>query len=301
MKRSYQVQGHTFNMKQSKDYKTATPPRVVLPTRVMHPDGSEGTHWSAQSPLEWLQELAHQMEGLNQQNSTSPVTGGSPPSLLAPKDHTPHTLLQSTLALQDETLLHEPRIWTRLTWYYERDSQSWYAFQHMACLANLVERLDDLPIAEYSAIQDHFASVMNRVLTQRERFEGETRQTLNAHYLQTIDKLKAILNSRRSFTEYMTAWLLDNWINPYPDNDNLVLMAQECKSTPQVVNNWLINARTRKWRPALVKATALHRPSQMLLEDSMRIFQGKPIRSLGLPAEVPHHIPSFDDPSVDYR
>jgi hypothetical protein len=47
------------------------------------------------------------------------------------------------------------------------------------------------------------------------------------------------------------------------------------------VSNWLINARTRKWRPAIVKATNLEdRPSSMLLEDSIRIFQGRPLRAV---------------------
>jgi hypothetical protein len=80
----------------------------------------------------------------------------------------------------------------------------------------------------------------------------------------------------------MTDWLLKNWTNPYPDDDGVVQLAGDCGVAPSVVSNWLINARTRKWRPAIVKATNLEdRPSSMLLEDSIRIFRGQPLRALG--------------------
>jgi Homeobox KN domain len=72
-----------------------------------------------------------------------------------------------------------------------------------------------------------------------------------------------------------------NWTNPYPDDEGLVHLAADCGVTATVVSNWLINARTRKWRPAIVKATNLEdRPSSMLLEDSIRIFQGRPLRAV---------------------
>ena len=86
--------------------------------------------------------------------------------------------------------------------------------------------------------------------------------------------------SKQNFTNYMTNWLRDNWTNPYPDDQNLSDMAAHCGTTVQVIGNWLINARTRKWRPAIVKATALGRPADLLLEDSIRIFDGKPVRDL---------------------
>jgi hypothetical protein len=85
---------------------------------------------------------------------------------------------------------------------------------------------------------------------------------------------------KKDFSKYMTAWLRDNWINPYPDEDGLADMAHDCGTTSTVVSNWLINARTRKWRPAIVKATDRNRPSELLLEDSIRIFDGRPLRSL---------------------
>lgn len=147
--------------------------------------------------------------------------------------------------------------------------------------------------------------------------EDETRKLLNFLYQETIAKLQSFITeyhqqpgdnlvsasgklstilptvqfpdnaskikplSKQNFTKYMTNWLRDNWTNPYPDDQNLTEMAAHCGTTVQVIGNWLINARTRKWRPAIVKATALGRPADLLLEDSIRIFDGKPVRDLG--------------------
>jgi Homeobox KN domain len=95
-------------------------------------------------------------------------------------------------------------------------------------------------------------------------------------------------SAKKDLGSYMTHWLLMNWTNPYPDDEGLVHLAAECGVTATVVSNWLINARTRKWRPAIVKATNLEdRPSSMLLEDSIRIFQGRPLRAVA--GEGPDH------------
>lgn len=93
--------------------------------------------------------------------------------------------------------------------------------------------------------------------------------------------------SKPNFAKYMTSWLRDNWTNPYPDEQGLAEMAAHCGTTVQVISNWLINARTRKWRPAIVKATGLGRPADLLLEDSVRIFDGKPVRDLNESHPVP--------------
>ncbi|MFN9979583.1 MAG: hypothetical protein ACK53Y_06710, partial [bacterium] len=53
-----------------------------------------------------------------------------------------------------------------------------------------------------------------------------------------------------------------------------------CGASKTVVNNWLINSRTRKWRPAIAKACALGRPTTLLKEDSIHIFDGKPVQEL---------------------
>jgi Homeobox KN domain len=88
-------------------------------------------------------------------------------------------------------------------------------------------------------------------------------------------------SSKKEFVSYMTAWLRDNWTNPYNDDEGLEEMAAATGSSTEVISNWLINARTRKWRPALRKALALNRPASYLLEDSLNIFDRKPVRALG--------------------
>ena len=80
---------------------------------------------------------------------------------------------------------------------------------------------------------------------------------------------------KKNFTKYMTGWLKENWTNPYPDDNELVLLSRDCGMTPREVSNWLINARTRKWRPSIVKAYKLGKSAACLKEDAIRFFEGK--------------------------
>ena len=79
--------------------------------------------------------------------------------------------------------------------------------------------------------------------------------------------------SKRDFTEFMNNWLKDNWTNPYPDDEGLAEMAAINGTSPTIVSNWLINARTRKWRPAIVKAFNAGGPADTLMEESIAIFE----------------------------
>lgn len=139
----------------------------------------------------------------------------------------------------------------------------------------------------------------------------EVRALLDTLYEETIQKLKALIadhpayqprgvikseqasqptqppiskasqhQSKQELASYMTTWLRANFTNPYPDDEGLADMAAHCSTTNQVISNWLINARTRKWRPAIIKASEMGRPSALLLEDSINIFDGKPIREI---------------------
>ena len=98
-------------------------------------------------------------------------------------------------------------------------------------------------------------------------------------YLSESSNSKKVYNKKK-FTKYMNQWMVKNWTNPYPDDEGLAFIADEHGTTPMIVSNWLINARTRKWRPAIVKAFEAGRPSELLLEDSTRIFEGKSLRKL---------------------
>ena len=46
------------------------------------------------------------------------------------------------------------------------------------------------------------------------------------------------------------------------------------------MSNWLVNNRTRRWRPALQDAFDGRRPAALLYEDSKRIYEEIPLRPL---------------------
>ena len=46
------------------------------------------------------------------------------------------------------------------------------------------------------------------------------------------------------------------------------------------ITNWLVNMRTRRWRPSISDAFDAKRPASNLLEDSMRIFRGRELRPM---------------------
>ena len=109
--------------------------------------------------------------------------------------------------------------------------------------------------------------------------QGPLRDQLTEVYLDAIRQLQScssLLTPQQDTASILTAWLRENWTNPYPDQAGLVALTHACGATSTtVVSNWLINARTRKWRPAMVQAVALRRPPEYLLEDSLRIFDGQ--------------------------
>jgi hypothetical protein len=148
----------------------------------------------------------------------------------------------------------------------------------------------------YERTRDHFAYSVGYIRT----YDPNARVNLDRLYHESIHKLIALVDlaekleaeeKRRKEWEgvsqelpcdlgdYMTNWLGENWINPYPDETVLQTLARDCGTTPTVVSNWLINARTRKWRPAIKQAFDLNRPAEFLLEDSINIFLGTPIRT----------------------
>jgi hypothetical protein len=104
---------------------------------------------------------------------------------------------------------------------------------------------------------------------------------------------------RHIFCTYLTEWLCQsrNWANPYPDETVLQQMAihfihlgcipgiihgREVTEADAIekINNWLVNTRTRQWRPAVEEAFDAKRPAMLLMEDSMRIFREKELRPL---------------------
>ena len=85
--------------------------------------------------------------------------------------------------------------------------------------------------------------------------------------------------AKKDMAQYMMNWLRENFTNPYPDDEVAAQLAKDCGTTTEVIRNWLINARVRKWKPAIMKAFDANRPSKFLLEDSIKIFDGGSIES----------------------
>ena len=84
--------------------------------------------------------------------------------------------------------------------------------------------------------------------------------------------------SKKDFAYLMNGWLRENWSNPYPDDKGITYLAHNSGTTPTVVSNWIINAQTRKWWPAIVKAYESGQPSDLLEENAINIFDGQELR-----------------------
>ena len=112
---------------------------------------------------------------------------------------------------------------------------------------------------------------------------AESNTSKKASNSNSMRRKKKDTSNKKDFTEFMNNWLRENWTNPYPDDDGLNQIAASCGTSSAVVSNWLINARTRKWRPAIVKAYGGGRPAELLKEDAINIFDGKPVRTLSDP------------------
>jgi Homeobox KN domain len=187
-------------------------------------------------------------------------------------------------------------------------SQPMLLIQSLQCLALEFESTGTMSRFvhnSYVRIRDHFCAEFGRITAPAGR-HTKSAALLFTLYNDTKLKMEALVQMARSeatpssknsevssssleasactfekkdfFVDFMTTWLRENWTNPYPDDDGLLEMAATLNSTPAVVGNWLINARTRKWRPSLVKAFEMERPPELLLEDSLNLFDGKPLR-----------------------
>jgi len=195
-----------------------------------------------------------------------------------------------------------------LSFLLANDEYASDAVKHLQFLAYTVESMPQYALVggSYQRIRDHVAassswihaSYSGRLSAQS---TSEKMSLLHNLYAETIQQMTSLVEMtrmlgpmekedaepeikpelpNREFAEYMTMWLKKHWTNPYPDDAGLEMMANDCGKTITVVSNWLINARTRKWRPSIVKAFELKRPANLLLEDSINLFDGEPLRDL---------------------
>ncbi|KAG8185754.1 hypothetical protein JTE90_000737 [Oedothorax gibbosus] len=64
-------------------------------------------------------------------------------------------------------------------------------------------------------------------------------------YQQNVPKRATRCCLPKQATEILKAWLLKNFIDPYPSEEEKLKLAEETKLKLEQVNNWLINARRR--------------------------------------------------------
>jgi hypothetical protein len=276
---------------------------AILPTKAyfnddgtLNADPQMRTMWTAQPVLQWLESLASASEGCGSEPVIIDGTRLSDPTPLPSTNNSGYDFsspIPFNLAYNNK-----PKHWD-LTYIQHHDPNSWTSVRQIEAMACLVEEKRNLATS-YHAIQTLLKYLFGRIMEQPSRSVDERQFLLNALYQDTISKLSKLIENdgktqltpdvpklistqqnqkKKDFSDIMTGWLLDNWTNPYPDDDGLAGLAAETDTTPTIVGNWLINARTRKWRPAIIKATQnLDRPASLLLEDSINIFVGNPLR-----------------------
>lgn len=202
-----------------------------------------------------------------------------------------------------------------LSFLVDKDEHAAEPVKHLQFLVHTVESMPHYALVggSYQRIRDHVAasaswihaSYSGQLTAQSASEKMSLLQNLYAETIQQMESLYEMTRmlgptetadvepdeqpsepeykhemSSREFADYMTNWMIMHWTNPYPDDAALEMMSDECGKTVTVVSNWLINARTRKWRPSIVKAFELKRPANLLLEDSINLFEGKPLRDL---------------------
>lgn len=274
--------------------------KLVLPSKVYHDqDGIRAypqapIFWSAQSVHEWIESFATATE-------KAEIEAGEyrdPLSVYGVELGKHHSFQNSMegqnqpqrLASIPEDVPTDSLRWD-LSYFGRVDPASTVRLGRIAQYASYIEshaafhRLH----TEYELIQNHLHYIFGQIMHQYYATPiDQMRSLLDTLYDNILQKLQRLadkakafpVNGKQDLSSYMTHWLQENWTNPYPDDNGLVQMAADCNTTTTIVSNWLINARTRKWRPAIIKATQLNRPAEMLLEDSINIFEGKPVRDL---------------------
>lgn len=235
--------------------------------------------------------------------------------------------IDSEIVIKHDDLL-SPSTWDVAIAYTSESLLPCDTLDKLQLLASRVEALSvfDLISTSYKRIRGHYGQSSESISYNSSIDIEMKRELLNNLYLNTVQKLEALLsmarniemekittsgvtypiktpkgsrnkasgndsNSKKYFGQFMNRWLIDNWTNPYPDDEVMNEIAVACDTSTEIVSNWLINARTRKWRPAIVKAYELGRQADCLLEDSIHIFEGKPIREiLSSPNLSAHHV-----------
>ncbi len=227
------------------------------------------------------------------------------------EEHTPDSPKRKHSALSSN---HDSYHSWNLHQFVARDPYAGPTIDRIASLCTVLESAPKFEnvFPSYRRTQEHFVDTFEWIMQQYHRdptCDGrEHRNMLTVLYNETIQKMEALVEmaqqtesndtkppastatlstsssvsplsespaTNQSVSTYMTNWLRENWIYPFPRKLDVAVMAMKCGTLPKVITNWLVNARTRKWRNAIEKAILLNRTSDHLWDDSIDIFDGK--------------------------
>jgi hypothetical protein len=138
------------------------------------------------------------------------------------------------------------------------------------------EQLYDSAIEEMKALLDMAVRINHEIVDERD--DGNRSEEEMPTPTRNLLRIVRGEPSKKDFTESMNNWLKENWENPYPDEGVVAEIAEMNGTSSTVVSNWLINARTRKWRPAIIKAYRHGSSMETLRGDSIDIFDDKPLK-----------------------
>lgn len=230
--------------------------------------------WTAEPVMQWIENLAESTANIEQSGTMSKTFRSGENN----NYRQPYKLSE-----------HEPKLHTSSV-----DHHSFIQDDHSISETASVDDEDNLKMSSVkngkdSMIEDPYLSMKSMVKKNLYSNEFPSKDLSSQFYQKSDCNPIVTTGTKKDFVKYMTTWLRNNWTNPYNDDAGLEQMAKECNTSIDVISNWLINARTRKWRPALRKAISLNRPADMLYEDSISIFDHKPISDIATPDPTKSH------------
>jgi len=190
-------------------------------------------------------------------------------------------------AMEDDDAPSFQDLMWNVTWLIQQDPVSPTCIRQMVLLATEHQAMPQAMNVRqsYLFVRDKLFNEACMIHSCSTLDKRAKRQFLDNLYFEIIQMLVALIEVTEKigvtyevdFGEYMPKWLRDHWINPFPDDDEIEQMSNDTGVSMKKVNNWLINARTRKWRPAINYAHRLNRPVAMLKDDAIAYWDsGKP-------------------------
>lgn len=152
----------------------------------------------------------------------------------------PHGLSQASVRyLKRELCRHLERIRSGALW----------SVRDMQLVLHKQSRFRDFSEAE---VRDHMFYIIRRFVSARNRAVEKFRVYMrNRRWIEstTTREREGFLSRRQN--NVLRSWLFANFQNPYPNAEDKRRLVVETRLNPRQINNWLINARSRIWKPTI--------------------------------------------------